>query len=64
MRFVYHYTKDGSFLGPGSMFVAAATLYLVAIYCAYALPVRCLLAFVDRITALRVFLTLSLLVSG
>jgi len=39
MRFVYHYTKDGAFLGPGSMFVAASALYLVAVYCAYALPV-------------------------
>lgn len=40
MRFVYHYTKDGAFLGPGSMFVAASSLYLVAVFCAYALPVR------------------------
>jgi len=40
MRFVYHYTKDGAFLGPGSMFIAASLLYLVAVYCAYMLPVR------------------------
>ena len=44
MRFVYHYTKDGALLGPGSMFVAASFLYLIAVYCAYELPVRwCLL---------------------
>jgi len=40
LRFVYHYTKDGAFLGPGSMFVVASMLYLVAVYCAYLLPVR------------------------
>jgi DHA1 family tetracycline resistance protein-like MFS transporter len=38
LRFVYHYTKDGAFLGPGSMFIVAAGLYLVAVYCAYLLP--------------------------
>ena len=38
LRFVYHYTKDGAFLGPGSMFVVAAGLYLIAVYCAYLLP--------------------------
>ena len=38
LRFVYHYTKDGAFLGPGSMFVVASMLYLVAVFCAYCLP--------------------------
>ncbi|GKY96168.1 hypothetical protein MPSEU_000576600 [Mayamaea pseudoterrestris] len=38
LRFVYHYTKDGAFLGPGSMFIVAAGLYLVAVYCAHLLP--------------------------
>lgn len=38
MRFVYHYTKDGAFLGPGSMFVFASGLLLVASGCAFALP--------------------------
>jgi len=42
MRFVYHYTKDmhGRILGPGTMFLVASCLYLVAIYAAYLLPVR------------------------
>lgn len=39
MRFVYYFTKDGAFLGPGSMFVLASGLYLLAVYCAYLLPV-------------------------
>lgn len=38
LRSVYHYTKDGAFLGPGSMFIVAAGLYLIAVYCAYLLP--------------------------
>lgn len=38
MRYVYHLTVDGAFLGPGSMFVFASTLSLVAACCAYALP--------------------------
>jgi hypothetical protein len=38
MRFVYHLTKDGAFLGPGSMFVFAGFLMLVASGCAFALP--------------------------
>jgi hypothetical protein len=38
MRYVYHLTKDGVFLGPGSMFVFASFLMLVASGCAYALP--------------------------
>jgi DHA1 family tetracycline resistance protein-like MFS transporter len=38
LRSIYHYTKDGAFLGPGSMFVVAAGLYLIAVYCAYLLP--------------------------
>lgn len=47
MRFVYHYTKDGALLGPGSMFVAASFLYLIAVYCAHELPVRWCLFDVD-----------------
>lgn len=42
MRWVYHYTKDGSFVGPGSMFIVAALLDAFAVLCAYALPVRAL----------------------
>lgn len=38
MRYVYHLTVDGAFLGPGSMFVFASALSLVAAGCAYALP--------------------------
>jgi hypothetical protein len=38
MRFVYHLTKDGAFLGPGSMFVFAGFLMLIAASCAFALP--------------------------
>jgi hypothetical protein len=38
LRAVYHYTRDGAFLGPGSMFVVAALLYLVAVYCGLVLP--------------------------
>lgn len=38
MRYVYHLTVDGAFLGPGSMFVFASVLSLVAAGCAYALP--------------------------
>jgi DHA1 family tetracycline resistance protein-like MFS transporter len=38
MRYVYHLTVDGAFLGPGSMFVFASGLSLVAAGCAYALP--------------------------
>lgn len=38
MRFVYHYTKDGFLLGPGTMFVFASFLLLVASGCAFALP--------------------------
>ena len=40
MRTVYQYTKDGALFGPGSMFLFAASLYCVAVYCAYLLPVR------------------------
>ena len=40
LRFVYHFTKDGAFVGPGSMFIFAAGLYAVAVYIAYLLPVR------------------------
>jgi hypothetical protein len=40
MRWVYHYTKDGEWMGPGSMFIVAASLYVIAMYCAYLLPVR------------------------
>jgi DHA1 family tetracycline resistance protein-like MFS transporter len=40
LRFVYHFTKDGAFVGPGSMFIFAAGLYVIASYCAYLLPVR------------------------
>lgn len=40
LRLVYHFTKDGAFLGPGSMFVVAAILYLVAVYCGYLLPLE------------------------
>jgi hypothetical protein len=40
MRSVYQVTKDGSYFGPGSMFLLAALMYLVAVYCAYLLPVR------------------------
>lgn len=39
MRFVYHFTKNGHLVGPGSMFLFAAGLYAVASYCAYLLPV-------------------------
>lgn len=39
MRFVYHYTESGALFGPGTMFVAAAFVYLIAVYCAYELPV-------------------------
>lgn len=39
MRFVYHFTKDGALVGPGSMFLFAAGLYAVASYCGYLLPV-------------------------
>ena len=38
MRYVYHLTRDGAFFGPGSMFVFAAGMMLVASGCAYALP--------------------------
>jgi hypothetical protein len=38
MRTIYKYTKDGAFLGPGSMFVVAGCIMLVAVACAYALP--------------------------
>jgi hypothetical protein len=38
LRFIYHLTKDGAFLGPGSMFVVASGIYLIAVYCAYSLP--------------------------
>lgn len=38
MRLVYHLTKDGAFLGPGSMFVFAGMLLLVAAGCGYSLP--------------------------
>jgi len=38
MRFVYHLTKDGAFIGPGSMFVFSSGLMLVAAGFAYALP--------------------------
>lgn len=42
MRFVYQFSKDGStrLWGPGTMFVAAASLYLIAVCFACALPVR------------------------
>jgi DHA1 family tetracycline resistance protein-like MFS transporter len=40
LRCVYHYTKDGALFGPGSMFIFAAGLYLIAVYCAFSLPVR------------------------
>jgi MFS transporter, DHA1 family, tetracycline resistance protein len=40
MRFVYHYTKDGIWFGPGSMFIVAAIVNCFAVYCAYLLPVR------------------------
>jgi hypothetical protein len=41
MRSVYQVTKnDSSYFGPGSMFLLAALMYLVAVYCAYLLPVR------------------------
>jgi Na+/melibiose symporter-like transporter len=40
MRCVYHYTKNGAWMGPGSMFLIATCLYVVAMYCAYLLPVR------------------------
>ena len=40
MRTVYQYTKDGALYGPGTMFLFAAGLYCVAVYCAYLLPVR------------------------
>ena len=39
LRCVYHYTKDGAFAGPGSMFLFAGALYAVASYFAYLLPV-------------------------
>jgi len=38
LRWVYHYTKDGALLGPGTMFVFASFLYLVAIGFALLLP--------------------------
>lgn len=38
MRAVYHFTKEGAFLGPGSMFVFASGLLLIAAGFAYALP--------------------------
>lgn len=38
MRYVYHLTKDGGLFGPGSMFVFASCLLLVAAGCAFALP--------------------------
>jgi MFS family permease len=41
LRCVYHYTKDGAFFGPGSMFIVAACLYMIAVYCAFSLPVSC-----------------------
>jgi DHA1 family tetracycline resistance protein-like MFS transporter len=40
LRWVYQYTRDGAFMGPGSMFIAAAMLDALAVLCAYALPVR------------------------
>ena len=40
LRTIYHFTKDGAFLGPGSMFIFAGCLYMIAVYCAYLLPVR------------------------
>lgn len=38
LRIVYHFTRNGAFLGPGSMFVVAAMLYVVAVYCGAVLP--------------------------
>jgi hypothetical protein len=38
LRYVYHHTKNGAFFGPGTMFVFASGLYLVASACACALP--------------------------
>lgn len=38
LRSVYRFTKDGAFFGPGSMFVVAALIYVVASVCACALP--------------------------
>jgi MFS transporter, DHA1 family, tetracycline resistance protein len=38
MRTVYYYTKDGAFLGPGSMFVVGGGIMLIAICLAFALP--------------------------
>ena len=40
MRTVYQYTKGGALYGPGTMFLFAAGLYGIAVYCAYLLPVR------------------------
>lgn len=40
MRVMYHYTKDGQWMGPGSMFILAAGVNSIAVYCAYGLPVR------------------------
>jgi len=38
LRVVYHFTKDGAFPGPGTMFIFAALLYLLATCFACALP--------------------------
>jgi hypothetical protein len=40
MSAIYRATKDGALFGPGSMFVFASGFYIVAVYCAYLLPVR------------------------
>jgi hypothetical protein len=38
LRFVYSQTKDMGYPGPGTMFIFAGMLYLVAAACACALP--------------------------
>jgi hypothetical protein len=50
LRFIYHLTKDGAFLGPGSMFVVASGIYLIAVYCAYSLPVSLVAVQEERIS--------------
>jgi hypothetical protein len=39
MRLIFHFTKDGALLGPGTMFLLASFLYGIATYCACELPV-------------------------
>jgi MFS transporter, DHA1 family, tetracycline resistance protein len=43
MRFIYHYTKDGAWFGPGSMFIGVSFVNWLAVYISYLLPVSVVL---------------------